>query len=218
MRAFHTLALAVLGGAALLGCTTIAPSIVGSGTSATEQRSLPDFTELRVSHAIAVAVTIGSPTSVSVSADDNVLPRVKTTVAGGRLDIAIEGSVQVRTPVTLTVTVPSLTALGATSAGRVTVTGLAADSLAVSTESAGVIDVAGQATTLTINAASSGVATLGQLAVGDVSVDIESVGRATITPTGRVTGSVESGGILVIEGSPAAVEVSTGSAGQVIRR
>jgi len=204
--------------AALAGCTSMLAPIVGSGRSATEQRSLPAFTELRAGHAIQVNVGVGSPLNVSVTADDNILASVKTTVSGNRLDIGLEGSHTTRTPVVVVITVPSLTALSAHSAGRITGTEFDAQAVTVHTESAGVIELVGRAVSLVVDADSGGVATLGQLNVGDACVTIDSGGQATIYPTGAVTGSVESGGVLVIQGTPASVDVETATAGQVIRQ
>jgi hypothetical protein len=217
MRTDSRVTFAAFVAGALLGCNAILPSVVGSGNSATEQRNVADFTELRVGHAIAVTVAVGAPTSMSVTADDNVLPRVRTTMSGNRLDVGLEGSVQVRTPVHVTITVPSLSWLAAHSAGRLTASGLDAESLSVSTDSAGVVEVVGRAGSVSVTANSGGMASLGQVDVANADVNIDSAGRATIRPTGTVNGSVDSGGVLVIQGNPASVNVETDTTGQVIR-
>src|SRR5712691_5835883 len=59
----------------------------GSGVVSTERRSVPAFSAIQVENGIQVVATVGEPTSVSVSADDNLLPLVRTGVVDGTLHL-----------------------------------------------------------------------------------------------------------------------------------
>jgi hypothetical protein len=56
--------------------TTNGPQLVGSGNAATEAREVEEFTEISVSTAIKLDVTVGPAIAIAVTADDNILPHV----------------------------------------------------------------------------------------------------------------------------------------------
>lgn len=65
--------------------TTGAPLIVGSGVSATEIRALADFSAVSVSAPFRVELVPGGAPGLELTADDNVLPLVRSEVRDGRL-------------------------------------------------------------------------------------------------------------------------------------
>ena len=69
---------------------------------------------------------VGTPASVTVIADDNLLNNVVTTVSGTRLTVGMSGSTSTRTTVRVDIVAPSLTAIHAGSAATVDVQGLTA--------------------------------------------------------------------------------------------
>ena len=68
------------------------PQLVGSNNAETEAREVEGFAEISVGGAIKLDVTIGPAISISVTADDNILPHVKTEVSGDRLKIYVDES------------------------------------------------------------------------------------------------------------------------------
>jgi hypothetical protein len=204
---------------ALLGpaCSAFGPTVVGSGNAKTEQRSVGDFTRVRVGTAINATVIGGPAISVSVTADDNLLANVRTDVTAGRLTVEIQGSTMPRTPVTVTITAPSLEGAEATSAANVTVTGVNAGSFSAAADSAATLVVRGNATSVDVKASSAANADLGGVPARTATVKADSAGRATVNAQQSVTGSVESGGVVRVEGSPPTVNVSTASGGVVVR-
>jgi hypothetical protein len=55
-------------------------AIQGSGVSKTESRSVGSFSKIDLSGSPDVEVAVGPATSVSVTADDNIVPIIETTV------------------------------------------------------------------------------------------------------------------------------------------
>jgi hypothetical protein len=202
-----------------VGCNaSIGPMVIGSGNSASEDRTVGDFHALKVQTAIQATVSIGSPQRVTVTADDNVLSMVKTEVSNGELQLLMQGSVTARTPVHVDIVVPALDSLSASSAARIEAAGLTADALSVSVESAATISATGQAGSLDVSAASSGSADLSGVPVQTVHADIASAGHATVNASSSVSGTVESAGLLTINGNPSDVSVDTNAAGRVERK
>jgi len=64
----------------------------GSGNIVTEKRNTGNFEKIDAGSAFEVEVRIGSPASVEVEADDNLLPIIETSVSGNELNIHTKGS------------------------------------------------------------------------------------------------------------------------------
>ncbi len=201
------------------GCNVSVPgTVIGSGNSASEDRTLGEFHALNVSAAIHATVSVGSPQHVTVTADDNILPMVSTSLSNGELQLSMQGSTSTRTPVSVNIVVPALDSLTVTSAARIDASGLTADALKVVANSAGAISASGQATSLNVHAESAGTVDLAGVPVQSVQATITSAGHVMVNVSGSVTGTVNTAGLLTISGNPTQVSVDTDAAGQVIRR
>ena len=203
----------------LVACQTIVSGTeVGSGTSRTEERSAGTFTEIRVAAAIEATVTIGSPASIRVTADDNLLDNVKTSISGGRLDIAMQGSVTARTRVSVAVVTPSLEAIEANSSAVARVSGIDVSMLRVQADSAGVVDADGRAQAIDVKGTSAGRVDLDGLEADTATVSLDSAAHASLRVADEVHGTVSSAAVLALSGDTSTVDVATSSAGQVTRQ
>lgn len=110
------LAAAMLGGCAFqMGPIS---AVVGSGKSRAEARKLPAFLRIEVGNAIQVEFTQGPAKPAEVSADDNVLPLVKTEVSQGTLKIGTKGSVTTHNPIRVRLWNPDLVGVDLSGASR----------------------------------------------------------------------------------------------------
>ena len=102
----------------------LALAVDGSGTIKEESRYVGDFSSVSVEQGISANISVGSKRSVAVSADDNLLPLVRTEVKDGRLKIGItDRNVKTSNPIRVNVTTPELTYVAASSGSSVTVEG-----------------------------------------------------------------------------------------------
>lgn len=191
-------------------------TIVGSGVSRTDDRSAAPFTSVRVGTAVIADVTLGSPASVRVTADDNVLGQVRTDVSGSRLDVHLDGNVTLKSPVRVAITVPSLEAVSADSAGQVHVVGLDRPSLSISGDSSGRVDVSGRVETLTADGRAAAQLLLGSLVASRADVHLDSAAVATLDVRGTVSGRVSAGGVLRVAGGASTAQVVTETGGVVV--
>ena len=198
-------------------CSVVSPGIVGSGHAVTESRTVENFTSLRVGTAIEATVIVGPDVTLTVTADDNLLTSVKTSVVAGRLTIEMQGANSSKAPVTVAITVPSLDGIEATSAAKVTATGINSTTLRASADSAGQVTARGNATSVDAAASSAGVVDLSDVPADTANVDVGSAARVTVNAQNSVTGSVDSGGSVHIEGNPPSVTVTADSGGSVVR-
>ena len=127
------------------------PSGTGSGVAATQARSVPPFTGVALTGANNVIVQVGARQSVIVHADSNLLTRVTTQVRSGRLVIGTTpGNLSAKSPMFVTVSVPSLDRLRLQGAGNISVTGINSRALTVALPGSGNIDATGTTTKLDV--------------------------------------------------------------------
>lgn len=107
--------------------------IVGSGVSATEARPIGDFEAVSVVAPLRVQLLPGGAPSLEITADDNLLPLVRSEVRGGRLflDLRPETSLTSIREIVCRATFGRLRELDASAAARLEVSGLEGDRLDV---------------------------------------------------------------------------------------
>lgn len=86
--------------------------VEGNGHIKEETRSVPAFTGVEVSGGITADVTVGPEQKVILSADENLLPLLRTRVVDGVLRVDHEGSIRSNNTIKLTVVTPKLDRLG----------------------------------------------------------------------------------------------------------
>jgi hypothetical protein len=187
-----------------------APYEAGSGTSASQTRSIGAFHAIDVAQGIQVVVEPGSNNAATVTVDDNLLAHVETTVDAGTLRIGIIGSIETRLPVRVRVLAGGpIDSISAASAASVDVRHVEATSLAVRAISAARVTVAGNADRLELHVDSASAAELGELAVIDASVVIGTASSATARVENAITGSCFKASTLQLLGRPRTQSVTT---------
>src|SRR5262249_24305541 len=116
------------------GC--ICGGLRGSGTARTETRTVAPFQEIATNGSYAVDITVGGGPSVVVTADDNLLPHVLTTVDAGRLSIHTDQVVNPRTDIKVAIQTPSLTAVRVAGSSHATIRGITGDSFRLDVDGA----------------------------------------------------------------------------------
>jgi hypothetical protein len=221
--------LAVSMSAVAIGCVN---QVQGSGTAATDQREVPAFREVQASGSLEVQITIGSPQSVSITADDNILPILKTEVQNQRLIIRSDQSYRARAQEPLVkITVPELrgidnsgstrTSIGEVSSddfnvqtsgsARVTIDRLTATTFHINTSGSADIQAAGRADHVVIGSSGSAVLRLNDLMARAVDVDSSGSARMEVQATESITGSTSGSANIVYSGSPKVAVNSSGS-------
>lgn len=105
----------------------------------------------------------------------------------------------------------------ASSNGRVTANQVAGDRLKASVSSNGKVTASGSIKTLNVHASSNGSFEGAELSCESSQADCSSAGVATVHVTKELTGSASSAGKVRYYGSPSTVEVSTSSAGKLVK-
>ena len=196
--------------------TTSSNGVQGSGVPTTQARKVAEFDSIELAGSNNVTVQVGAKQSVVVHADDNLLARVTTEVQGGHLVIGnTNGSFTTRSPMSVEITVPTLTAVTLSGSGNIAATGIDTSSLTVSLPGSGVIQASGTAARLVVSVDGSGEAQLAQLVAHDVQADVNGSGEILVTATESLDASVPGSGTILYSGDPAHVTTSVTGSGAV---
>ncbi len=212
------LVLAVTGVAVLVHSGSSHSGVQGSGVAVTQTRAVARFTGLDLAGSNNVTVIVGRPQSVVVHADSNLVNHVTTGVLAGTLVIGDTGSFTTRTPMSVDVSVPSLTALNLTGDGQISVTGINAPQLTVTVSGSGLLSAAGTVTRLDVTLSGHGQAQLSQLTASDVHAVVTGSGLIQVTATTSLDAAVPGTGAIIYSGNPPQVTTSITGTGTITRR
>lgn len=196
------------------GARSSGPGVV----AASQTRALPAFSSLDLAGSNDVTVLVGSPQSVVVHADSNLISNVTTSVVGGTLVIGDTGSFTTRSPMNVDVSVPSLTALTLSGDGQLSVTGISAPRLTVSIPGSGLLSASGTATRLDVTLDGDGQAQLSRLTAGDVHAVLAGSGLIQVSATTSLGAAVPGSGMIMYSGNPPHVTTSVTGSGTVLGR
>ncbi len=213
--------------------------VVGSGNVVSEQRDVGDFDEITLSGVGRLHITQTGSESLTIEAEDNILPLLTSEVHGRRLVLGTEpGShFSPKKPIRFTLTVKDLSAvrlsgagnivipaLGTPSlqleisgAGNMTVTGLAADSLEVTLSGAGSLTCAGEARDQETRISGAGSYHGEDLASMTARVVISGTGSAHVRVSEQLDARISGVGSIVYSGSPT-VRKSVSGVGRISQR
>ncbi len=133
--------------------------IRGSGRVVQEKRDVHGFNQVRLSGVGSLEIRQGNQESLTVEADDNILPRIRTDVEDGTLVIGMEPRVSVSptAEIRYQLTVRELSALGVSGSGDIHSASLRGQSFGVHVSGSGKIMLEElTATTLTADISGSG--------------------------------------------------------------
>jgi len=214
---WRSLSAVVIAALLAVGCISVPGSgaaVVGQGPVVTEDRQVEPFTAVEIKNGIKLVLSIGPTTSVQVSAQQNLLPLVSTTVSNGKLTAQTTQSVVASGPLTVTVVTPSLTALTTSAGAFVEATGVTGDSFALVSDTGSSIKITGTTGSLSITAREGTLLQLDTFAASTIDITATNGVTGTVNASGTVTGNASNGVILAVTGG-ATINVAT-SGGAII--
>jgi hypothetical protein len=119
-------------------------SVVPSGKVASESRDARGFSGVAISVPGKVVVRQGEPTSVTLEADDNLLPEIETVVEDGSLKIRFKRKLNVsgRATIRLLVVTPTINSLAVAGSGDIVAEAVRSQALSVSVSGSGDVGIA----------------------------------------------------------------------------
>ncbi len=226
------MAVVVLGVVALSACGAL-PGVRGSGVVETEEREVEGFSGIRATGIGDVRVRQTGTESVTVSAEDNILPLLVTEVRSGVLEIGFRDRISVRTtePVLVAVTVDDLDlvetsgsstivvesletedlTLVTSGSGDLSVEDLSADEVTATTTGSGDIALAGSVARQSAESSGSGDVLACGLESDEADIDTSGSGNVEVSVGDRLIATASGSGSVRYVGDPDVSEDTTGS-------
>ncbi len=229
------LTLLALGLVTLTACALPVNSVRGSGNVVTESRTVSGFDKVTLSGIGELDITQGDSESLTIQADDNLMPYITTVVQNGTLEIGLETSrgfvsLAATRGIKYTLQVQNLTALTVSGAGNVqmpalkttnltlrtsgagntTLSGLEASTVNTGLSGAGSIVLAGTVQTQEANLSGLGSYNAADLASASATVSISGAGSATVWATDSLNARITGAGSISYYGDPQVTQNITG--------
>lgn len=198
---------ALMAGAALLaGCSSVTEpggQVIGSGHVVTEARPVSDVAVVSISGVGRLIVEPGRP-SLTVTAEDNILPLLVTDVRGGRLMIgtAPGASISPTQEIVYELTVSELQAIEVSGAGVVHAVGINTDVLRVGISGAGMVFVEGVAGFQDAGISGAGAYRADLMWTAEAAVGVSGAGRALVRVSELLDANVSGAGLVEYIGTP----------------
>jgi hypothetical protein len=199
----------------LTGCSVVS----GSGQVKSETRQVSGFTGIELSGNGEVTIEQGDPESLTIEADDNVLPVLTSEVENSVLHLGTEPrtTVQTRNPIRYRVTVEDLTSIGLSGSGSVSATNLRVDTLQVNISGSGMVNLAGAADQQELDMSGSGRYQAAELSSRSATIEISGSGRATVAVSDQLRVDISGSGTVTYSGDPR-VDQSISGSGRLIKQ
>jgi hypothetical protein len=206
-RVGSVLAVAVLLGA----CATSGSNTNGSGNVESESRTVSGFTAVELTGAGEVTIDQTGTDSLTIEADDNLLPKVTSSVVDGTLILGVEGNVSTSTPIKFIVTATTLNRIVASGSGTISARNLTTDTLDVNIGGSADVTVRGAATSQSVTIGGSGSYQAHELVSDSATVTISGSGNATVQATDTLDISISGSGSVASLGNPTVDQDVSGS-------
>jgi hypothetical protein len=188
----------------------------GSGIAATQTRDVGSFESLELAASNNVVIHVGGKPSVVVKGDHNLLDRITTEVQSGALVVSSTlGSFTTKSPMSVEVDVPTLSAITLTGSGNIVVAGLEAESLEVTMPGSGTLTGSGSAEQLDVTVSGAGLVHFTSLVANDVRALVSGSGSLFVTATRSLDASVSGSGAILYSGDPQDVTKSVTGTGVI---
>lgn len=193
--------------------------VSGSGKRATETRQVTGFSRVELVYAGDVSIQQGKTDSLTIEADEKVLPALTSDVVDGTLRLGHKPGTPVvlDDPVRYEVTLTNLTGLDLSGAGRITGDGLQVDSLDVDVKGAGVVDLSGSVERQDVRLSGAGRYQAGDLLSQVATADLSGTGQMVLAVDQQLTVKISGAGTVSYSGD-ASVDKSITGIGQLIKR
>lgn len=185
------------------GCgIVLRPTLQGSGTSATQIREVSSFDRVELDGLFDTTITIGPEQSVTITADDNLIEIVRTSVSGGELQIDTTGSFGTQIGIQVAIVMPALVACQKDGTGSLQIIDFQGDELEISQFGIGDISVRGSVGI--VQAATHGIGSieLNELLAREAIVATHGIGDIEVHATNKISAEIHGIGSITVHGDP----------------
>jgi hypothetical protein len=192
--------------------------VKGSGNVVSEQRDARDFHGIDVGGVYQVEVTAGKEYSVTVEADDNLVPLIRTEVEGGILKIESDRKISPKSTIRVMVSMPAIDSLEVSGVANVNVSGVKGDDLSVNSSGASKVSVSGQAEKLNVEVSGATRVDAGSLNVAQATVEASGASQVAVNVSQSLDAQASGASHVTYAGTPSQIKKDTSGAGSITQR
>ena len=181
-----------------------------------EARDVSGFNEVELKGVGNLSIEQTGSESLTVEAEEDVLPKIRTEVENKRLIISPERNTSINTnkPINYKLTVKDLNTLEVSGSGNVEAEDINTDELAVTIGGAGDVEIRGSADSQEVEISGSGEYRAGDLESKEATLDVGGSGLATVNVSDELEAKVSGSGSVEYIGDPM-VQQEVSGAGEV---
>jgi Putative auto-transporter adhesin, head GIN domain len=191
----------------------------GSGKVVTQTRQVSGFTKVELSGSGELTIEKTGTESLTISAEDNLLPELTSEVSGGTLILGTKPSTTIAAtkPITYSLTVKDLSGIAVSGSGSVRVSNLTTNSLTTKISGSGAITASGAVNDQDVDISGSGRYQAEQLPSKSVKVQVSGSGNASVLATDLLDVKISGSGTVTYSGNPQVSQEISGS-GKLIKK
>jgi putative autotransporter adhesin-like protein len=214
MRWRRALALLAMG-----SVVTACSATAGSGQLAAQSRQVGGFTRVELTGVGELSVDQTGTESLTVSAEDNLLPLLTSKIEGDTLILGKKPNTRIVTtkPITYTLTMKDITGLAVSGSGTINAPKLTTAALRIDISGSGVITTAGNADDQSLEISGSGRYLADGLTSKTATAEISGSGTASVVASDALDVKISGSGMLTYTGNPQISQTVSGS-GRVIKK
>ena len=199
------------GSASSQGGSVNEPSAVTS-----ESRNVSGFKEVELNGAGTLSIRQTGEESLSIEAEEDVIPKINTEVVNNRLIIGPKPNTNINTtkPIDYNLTVNNLDALKVAGAGNVEAQDISTDQLAITISGAGDVKMSGRADSQNVEILGSGDYQAGELQSKNTKIHVAGSGSGLVKVSEKLDAEVSGSGSVEYIGDPT-VNKTVSGAGEV---
>lgn len=183
----------------------------GSGVAKTETRKVGEFKSVVLTGSPNVDITIGKTQKVEVTADDNLLAKLETTVVDGKLRIGFKDNVNPEVDAKVVIVVAALNGAEVTGSGDMTIKGLEAAKFQAAITGSGSITATGVATDVDAQVTGSGDLKLAGVKAQSAKARVTGSGDIDLSASKSLAAEITGSGDIKYSGNPKVSETILGS-------
>ena len=198
------------------------------------------FTRVSVQQSITLYISQGKTEGITVEADDNIIPYIKTEIKNGQLNIFLDPEVIVRgyTAMNVSVSMPVITDINVAAAGRlegsspftvnkleIVASGAGSVKLEVKgsevdVEASGAarLELKGEVEQFDLEMSSAATLKAWELRVKNCDAEISGAAKAEVSISGQLEAEISSAGILIYDGNPRITKQNVTGRGTLVKR
>ncbi len=197
------------------GAGNFATGIQGSGNAQIEVRNLTGFNKVVAGGAVNVEIVAQKDFGVSVEADDNLLPILKTEVRGDTLRIYSTNDYTPKTRINVRISLPDIEVLELSGSSTATIANVKAHSLELKASGSSKIKVDGDANSLSVNASGSSEIDAEKLRVVNAKVNASGSSQAIVSATDEIDANVSGSSRVFYIGKPKNLKQNTSGSSSI---